>query len=309
MPFAEHLAAGLNTSIAVGFRVTEAKSESPRGQDEGVIWDLPRTVYLYRDPSSVTLRLEEISAYLETVLGLRCEIRDEFFVHHGKEHVEGLAKRIAATRVRDILRPFQAREPMFGEVQFELRLLRDPEKRVPAILYDAFEYLALLRSLLPREEATLKTLHVAFVHRLLGTFGQDGRYHARTVVCSYPSLVSTSGLVEAPAKPEGYYKLKAKLSLALGTVPFEAAKEPFEGQFLDYDDDRMTEVAKGYALLAAMYHIAKESFCDEPSCRLFDAHTQSELLAAQVASGKLCRPHGALAERIRRSMSGDGRQV
>ncbi|MGI0150266.1 MAG: DUF6775 family putative metallopeptidase, partial [Thermoplasmata archaeon] len=83
------------------------------------------------------------------------------------------------------------------------------------------------------------------------------------------------------------------------SVPFEAAKEPFKGQFLDYDDDWLTEVAKGYALQCAMYHITKEPFCDDLACRLFNAHWQSEMLAAQIESGKLCHHHAAFADRIR----------
>lgn len=282
-------------------------NEGPREGSRREAWDLPREVYLYRDPSSVTLRLEKVSTDLKEILGLSCRVRDEFFAHHGSD-LEVLARNIAATRVRNLARPFQPFEPMYGEVQFEARLLEEPTKRIPAVLYDGYQSLAVMRGLVPRQEATLKTLHIAFGHRLLGTFGEDGRYHARTVVCGFPCVVSTSGLVEAPAKPEAYYKLKAKLALAMGAVPFEAAKAPFEGQFLDYDDERMTEVAKGYGLQAAMYHIAKDAFCDDPACRLFNAHTQSELLAAQITSGKLCADHAELAERIRRLMTNKERR-
>ncbi len=263
-------------------------------------WDVPRLAALYRDPSSATLDVRELAAYLNRVLGLRCEVRDEYFVRHGGRDLESLARAIAATRVRHIQQPFEAVEPLFGEVQFELRLLEEPSKRVPGILYDAYRYTALLRSLLPPKERSLTVLHVAFQHRLLGTFEEDGRYHARAVVCGYPSVVSTSGIVEAPAKPEAYYRVKARLSLALGSVPFEAAKEPFKGQFIDYDDPRLTEVAKGYALQAAMYQVTKEAFCDDPGCRLFNAHWQSELIAAQIESGRLCPRHEAIAAEVRR---------
>jgi hypothetical protein len=112
--------------------------------------------------------------------------------------------------------------------------------------------------------------------------------------------------VEAPAKPEGYYKVKARLSMALGAVPFEAAKEPFAGQFIDYDDPRLPEIAKGYALQAAMYHITKEAFCDTASCRLFNAHWQRELIHAQIESGRLCARHAEVARRIR-AMAGSRR--
>jgi len=124
------------------------------------------------------------------------------------------------------------------------------------------------------------------------------------VICSYPSVVSTSGIVEGPAKPKEYYAVKARLSIALGAVPFEAAKQPFAGRFIDYDDPRMTEVAKGYALQAAMYHITREAFCEKPECRLFDAHWQAELIAAQIDSGRLCHRHTTIAAEIRREAAG-----
>ena len=265
-------------------------------------WDLPSRTFLYADPSSATLDLEEVASYLEGTLGLDCEVRGDFFSRHGGRKREALARSIASTRVRNIMRPFDPMEPLYGEVQFELRLLEEPGKRVPGILYDAYRYLRVMRDLLPPRERTLKALHVAFEHRILGTFEEDGRYHARAVACGYPSVVSTSGIVEAPAKPKAYYKVKAQLSIALGAVPFDAAKEPFKGQFIDYDDPRLTEVAKGYALQAAMYHITKDPFCEEASCRLFNAHWQSEVIMAQLDSGILCKRHRGVASGIREAM-------
>jgi len=267
-------------------------------------WIVPTSTFLYRDPSAATLRLDEVASYVRDVLGLRCEVRDEFFSLFGGRDLNGLAHAIAATKVRNLTRPFEPIEPLFGEVEFEVRLLEEPRKRVPGILYDGYRYATLLRDLLPSEDRTLRVLHIVFSHRLLGTFDADGRYHARAVICSYPSVVSTSGIVEGPAKPKEYYTVKARLSIALGAVPFEAAKQPFAGRFIDYDDPRMTEVVKGYALQAAMYHITREAFCGKPECRLFDAHWQAELIAAQIDSGRLCHRHTTIAAEIRREAAG-----
>jgi len=275
-----------------------AGRRSARGIDPE--WDLPRAAFVYGDPSSATLRVWDVAAYLGDVLGVRTEVREDFFSRHGGRDREGLARAIAATRVRNIMRPFEPMEPVYGEVQFELRLLEEPAKRVPGILYDGYRYLALMRGLLPPEERTLRVLHIAFEHRILGTFDEDGRYHARAVVCGYPSVVSTSGIVEAPAKPQAYYRVKAQLSIALGAIPFDAAKEPFKGQFIDYDDPRLTEAAKGFALQCAMYHVTKGAFCEDPDCRLFNAHWQAELLRAQIESGRLCARHQRQAGAIRK---------
>ena len=262
-------------------------------------WDLPRVAYLYADSSSSTLRAREVGEFLHEILGLVCEQREDFWSHHAPRNLETLARAIAATRVRNIMKPFEPMEPLYGEIQFELRLLEEPTKRVPGILYDAYRYLEVMRGALPPAEKSLRVFHLPFDHRILGTFDEDGRYHARAVVAGYPSVVSTSGIVEGPAKPEGYYKVKAQLSIALGAIPFDAAKEPFKGHFIDYDDPRLTEVAKGYALQAAMYHITKEPFCEHTECRLFNAHWQSELIRSQLKSGRLCARHRDVARRIR----------
>ncbi len=281
-------------------RTASRGKRTSRGASPPADWDIPRIAYLYADPSAATLRVLEVADCLRDELGIPCDVREDFFSHHGGRDREALARGIAATRVRNIMRPFQPMEPVYGEVQFELRLLEEPAKRVPGILYDGYRYLALMRGLLPPEERTLELLHIAFEHRILGTFDEDGRYHARAVVCGYPSIVSTSGIVEAPAKPQGYYRVKAQLSIALGAIPFDAAKEPFKGQFIDYDDSRLTETAKGYALQCALYHVTKEAFCEDPECRLFNAHWQAELLWAQIGSGRLCARHGRQAGAIRK---------
>ena len=280
------------------------KAAAPKGRNKTPAlqdWSLPTATYLYRDPSAATLQWDTVASYLRDTLGIPCEVRNEFFSIFGGRDREDLARQIAATKVRHIQRPFEAMEPLYGEVQFELRLLEEPSKSVPGILYDGFRYATLLRDLLTPRERSLRVLHIVFAHRLLGTFDADGRYHARAVVCSFPSVVSTSGIVEGPAKPKEYYTVKAQLSIALGAVPFEAAKQPFAGKFIDYDDPRLTEVAKGYALQAAMYHITHEPFCEDGSCRLFNAHWQSELIEAQIESGRLCVRHEAKAAEIRQT--------
>jgi len=276
------------------------KSDASRAVPSAADWDIPRNAYLYADPTATTLKVQEVADYLQGELGIPCETREDFFSAHGGDDLEALARAIAATRVRNIMRPFQQMEPVYGETQFELRLLEEPTKRVPGILYDGYRYLAVMRGLLPPRERTIQVLHIAFEHRILGTFDEDGRYHARAVVCGYPSVVSTSGIVEGPAKPKEYYRVKAQLSIALGAIPFDAAKEPFKGQFIDYDDPRLTAVAKGYALQAAMYHVTKEAFCEDPDCRLFNAHWQAELLRAQIGSGRLCSRHEGSAESVRK---------
>jgi hypothetical protein len=143
----------------------------------------------------------------------------------------------------------------------------------------------------------MAAVHVAFTPRLLGTFDDaDRRYHARAAVLGYPSIVSTSGLVEAPAKPRGFYAAKRGLRIESADVRYEALKQEYAGRFVDYDDPRLTKVAQGYALQAVFYHLTGEPFCEDTGCVLFNAHWQEELLHAQVESGRLCARHRTVAE-------------
>ncbi len=75
------------------------------------------------------------------------------------------------------------------------------------------------------------------------------------------------------------------------TPPTEILKEEFAGQFIDYDDARLTEVFRGYALQALFFHLVGDPFCEDPACQLFNAHWQEEMMGAQLGSGALCEVH------------------
>ncbi len=255
----------------------------------------PDRICLYEEPSTPTVDLGALRAFLCDATGLPVETRPEYFSHHEAADVDALAHRLAALKIRDLYHEDQDFEPLLGEVDVERRLLLDPRKRLPGILYDGFRYQGLLRSLLPAEERTLRTMHVPLTHRLLATFDPGDRvYHARAIVCGFPSVVSTSGVVEGPAKPREFYVARRGYSSVGMTPPTEALKEEIAGRFIDYDDARMTDVLKGYVLQALFYHLTGDPFCEEASCRLYNAHWQEEVIAAQVTSGSLCPAHRSL---------------
>ncbi len=260
---------------------------------------IPDRILLYEDPSSPALDLQEIQSYLHENVEVKPEVRPEFFSYHGAKDLEALAKRVAETRVRSPRGGQEEFEPLMGEIDFELRLLRDPRRRLPGILYDGFRFQGILRSLLPSEERTLKTMHLAFTSRLLGTVDPDDRlYHARVVVTGFPSLVSTSGVVEGPAKPREFYLVRRGYSALGMTPPTEVLKEEMKERFIDYEDERTTEVLKGYALQALFYHLTGDPFCHDPRCRLFNAHWQEEMIKAQISSGRVCQDHVKALSRV-----------
>jgi hypothetical protein len=260
-------------------------------------------VYLYDDPSAKTLNIEQIVAYLRDRLPpISFRVRGEFLQHHFSGDIKKLAERVARTKVRNVSTDFESFDPLPGEIQFEDGLLRNPKKRISGILYDAPRLQLLMRDQLPANELSLRAVHMIFTPRLIGTFDDgDRRYHARVVLCGYPNLISTSGIVEAPAKPREFYLARQRMR-AMGTdVPAEVLEERIEGRFLDYDDTRLTEVMKGYVMQALLHSIAREPFCDDTGCRLYNAHWQEEVLEAQLGEKEFCDRHTSMIGEIART--------
>ena len=169
------------------------------------------------------------------------------------------------------------------------------------ILYDGFMMQRLLGTMIPENEATTEHVHVVIEDRLICTFSeQDWRYHARAVVCGVPAIISTTGIVEAPAKPKEWYVKQMQFSI-YGINPDEenneiSNKKEFTGnKYLDYCDDRINLVTVGYVLQALFFFISNgDPFCKDRNCRLFDAHWQEELIHSQIENEKLCNKHASL---------------
>ena len=251
-------------------------------------------VFLYDEGTEAKLSVAEIADYLRQQLPhAQVETRGEFVGHHaGGDRLDDLARALARARVTDPTRPLSDREPLPGEVSFERERLQAGNRGPFGVIYDGFELQAAMRELLPREEASRSHAHLIFTNRLLATWEQsDLRYHLRVIVCGSPALISTSGAVEAPAKPREFYR--AKEQLGHDPLVYERIKMQFAGRFLDHGDERLTEVLKGYALQAALYQFIGEGFCDDPTCRLFNAHWQEEMLRAQLG-GAVCEKHAQL---------------
>jgi hypothetical protein len=254
---------------------------------------------LYKESSSKALFLEEIEAYVEDKFpGARVRTKGGFINEYYGGEAEGLAENLAELKVIDPSRPFTPNEPMYGEVQFELRVLEG--KASPAgILYDGPRMDALYREMLPGGMRSLDILHIVFTDRLLGTFDpHDLRYHARVNICGYPHLISMAGLVEAPAKPKEFYLEKQFHALG-DAAAHEALKKKYKGRFLDYGDPRTTEVAKGYVMQGIFYQLTGEAFCPDKNCRLYNAHWQEEMLKAQLSEPEFCKRHTYLLENLK----------
>jgi hypothetical protein len=248
----------------------------------------PSFIYLYHGARTDHLNLEKIGGYLESWFKqVKIELREDFFSHcfshlspEKKETaVDEIARKLAGIKVRQVNRNKSFAEPLEGEVEYERRKLLYPKVKSFGILYDGFELLTLLSRLIPEAKLSLDHCHIILTNQLFGTWSEDDhRYHARVSVYGFPCLISTTGIVEAPAKPRDFY-LKQQLGASLLTL-----KEEFKGRFIDYDDPRLTEVMKGYVMQALFFHITGNPFCENKNCRLYNAHWQEELIQAQLTS-------------------------
>ena len=248
-------------------------------------------VLLYNEGVAETLDIEEIAEYLRAKLGkVSVEIRGNPFAFYPEKSPD-YARELASIKIQDVRRKIAPeQESLYGEIEYEKRRILG-KTRSFGILYDGFHLLMAFSELIARREHSIGFVHIFFTNRLFATWDDSNqRYHARTSVYGFPSVISTTGLVEAPAKPREYYLLKQQCKL-LGRDPLEL-KDRFKGRFIDYEDERLTEVMKGYVMQAVFYSLTGDPFCEDKGCRLYNAHWQEDLIFAQLESGyEFCQRH------------------
>ena len=167
------------------------------------------------------------------------------------------------------------------------------------ILYDGFMMQRLLETMINENESSTDHMHIVFEDRLICTFSEeDWRYHARTIVGGSPSIISTTGIVEAPAKPKEWYIKQMQLAtydIDSDGDENDAIPSSEKEKYLDYGDSRINFAAVGYALQALFFFITEGNpFCNNINCRLYNAHWQEELIYSQIQSRRLCNEHAAL---------------
>ncbi|MHA1131512.1 MAG: DUF6775 family putative metallopeptidase, partial [Candidatus Helarchaeota archaeon] len=240
------------------------------------------------------VRLNELQTFIKETFGIsEVLLRNKFIdTHRAKLNIEDIAAHLAAIRVKDVLKPHTRNKPFYGEIQFEERYLEGKISQIKGILYDAVQLLLFYWDLIPDLERGPNTLHIVITDRLIGTYSEvDKRYHIRSIVCSGLSLISTSGIVEGPAKSRIYYRLKYQQATIGLNLPLDIIKTLFDGEFIDYNDPKLTEILKGFISQAIFFHLTGEPFCTNKDCRLYNAHWQSELIHAQLIQGQFCAKH------------------
>jgi hypothetical protein len=271
----------------------------------------PPRIYLYSEPAAPALNISELGQYVRAKLPrLELQVRGSFLDFHlpsspgeREEAIGRLALGFAEAKIRNPARQEPDFTPLPGEVAYERKRLTSPSPTF-GLLYDGFRVMTLLQELLPPDERRLDQIHIAFTNQLLGTWEEsDRRYHARVAVFGFPNLISTTGLVEAPAKPREFYLLKQQYAaLGMPDAAVVGLEGQLGGQFIGHGDERITEAMKGYVIQSVFYALAGDPFCPDKNCRLYNAHWQQEVIQAQLTSPyEFCPLHRQQLEEMQKA--------
>lgn len=266
---------------------------------------LPLRARLYNEADVKNLDLTEIKEYLkEKGLFEEVETFGSFPKMYGKP-VDETASKIAKTRVRNPETPKIEFEPFEESVRLERELIEGDRAGVTSVLYDGFRLAKSFTDLIPEDERDDYYLHVVFTDRFFATWKPaTQRYHSRVSVYGFPSIISTTGIVDAPARPRGFHRVEASDdSAGSDDLEVKGTREEFRGQFVDYDDERLTEIMKGYAMQAVFYHLSRGPFCEHKNCRLYNPHLQKNILNAQLTKPEFCVRHQKLLEKFQEEAS------
>ncbi len=248
-------------------------------------------IFLYDEPAVPEINLNGLSEFLEKTFKIKPILRKNIFQNATKK----TAKELAELRIFEFRRPFEHHTSTTEEVEFEIESFQNTSKIQNIILYDGFEFQKIVSSLIPPEEQDLENLHIVFTNKLTCTFDFfDHRYHGRALIGANPYIISTTGIIEAPAKPRQYY-LDLMVNYGQG-LNIDSIKQKYQGTYLEYHDNRLGKIVEGYCLQALFYHITGDPFCDLLECRLNNAHWQRDLLYSQLEFGKMCAKHTQILE-------------
>lgn len=248
-------------------------------------------IILYDEPTVPEIKLEKLEKFLMESFPINIETRENFFGSlDGKT-----CQKIASTRIFDLKKPFTAHTPTNNDILIEIKN-KDMSNLEEVTLYDGYELQKVASEQIPRNENNLDTLHVIFTNKLTCTFDENNfRYHARALIGSNPAIISTTGIIEAPAKPKKYY---LDLMTDFSKDKTDEIKKKYTGEFLEYHDSRLSDIIEGYLIQAIVYFETGEAFCDENKCRLFNAHWQKDLLHTQIENKQFCRKHQMILKEL-----------
>lgn len=250
-------------------------------------------IFLYNEQSVPEIKIDKLTDFIKKTFSIDSIIRNNIF----EDKDENIAKKLASCKVVNTKKPFNFHLPKIEEIEFEKESFVDSSKIKNIIMYDGFEFQKIISDLIKDSENTIDNFHIVFTNRLTCTYDQnDYRYHGRAIICSNPSIISTTGIIEAPAKPREYY-MELISNMAQG-LNVDSLKRKYQGSYLEYHDDRISTAVEGYVMQAIFYYLTGEPFCKEEKCRLYNPHWQKDLIRSQIEIGKLCEKHQKMLKEL-----------
>ena len=249
-------------------------------------------IILYNEPTVPEIQLERLEKFLKETFPVEIETRENIIQGSNEDMFE----KIAGCRIFDLKKPFEKHNPSDEDMRLE-KENKDMSEREEMTLYDGFEFHKVITELIPINENNIDTLHIIFTNKLTCTFDEnDFRYHARALIGSNPTIISTTGIIEAPAKPKQYY---LDLMTNFSDKRVEEIKKKYKGEFLEYHDSRISEITEGYLLQAIIYYETGEAFCEHKDCRMFNAHWQKDLFFSQLENKRFCKKHQKILNELK----------
>ncbi len=242
-------------------------------------------IILYDEPSVPEIKIKSAAEFLRKIFPIEIQIKNNFF----KDSNDYIFERIAKTRIFDLKEKFTEYNPTTTEILNEKEVY--DEQREETILHDGFELQKLIIENIPWDDDK-NTLHIIFTDKIICTYDENtARHHARVWIGPNPTIISTTGIIEAPAKPKQYY---FDLMTNFTKEDINEIKRKYKGEFLEYHDPRISDVIEGVLLQIIIHQRTGEGFCEDKDCRLFNSHWQKELLQSQVENKKICKKHEKL---------------
>ncbi len=250
---------------------------------------MKKKVIILIDEPSPSLDVAEILRFISG-FGFPVENKGDLlsFLDLNEKNIRDFDRFLSSIEVNDIEIPVDYLQRAASKVRQEKtkgissRIPGASKKLIDGIWFQRWLY-GRLASKLP-EMLDESAVVVVITGKLFGTFSEY-RYHARVVLLGVPNLVSTSGVVEAPARPPEYYWIKAGFIQSGRDI--SQIDEIYGDRYLVYDDKRLTDIMCSYVLQPLVYSISGKAFCDDSRCCLYNSHWQKEVLELQL-SKKLC---------------------
>jgi len=251
-------------------------------------------IFLYDEPSVPEIQVNHLSQFLKDKFLVEVEIRNSIF----SNSIELTSKELASCKIFNSRKSFERHNPTLDEIELEKTLCAYTSKLENIVMYDGFEVQKIITELIPSDELDEKIFHIVFTNRLTCTYDyNDYRYHGRALIGANPAIISTTGIIEAPAKPREYYM--ELISIMTQGLRIDSIKKKYSGKYLEYHDHRLSKIIEGYVLQALFYYLTGEPFCETRECRLHNAHWQKDLLYSQLESGKLCQKHQEILRNLK----------